>query len=71
MFNCQVVYVTRNPKDLVCSYMHHHRILKVHDFKGTDEQFVDYFCKGDRKCFRLVYCLVKQHFTFKKCNCFP
>merc|ERR1719341_37723 len=44
---CKVVYVARNPMDQVTSYLHHHRLIRMHDFKGTDAQFVDYFCKGN------------------------
>jgi len=44
---CKVVYVTRNPKDVVCSFLHHHRILKGYGYVGSDDQFVEYFCSGD------------------------
>ncbi|KAF2368086.1 Sulfotransferase domain [Trinorchestia longiramus] len=43
---CKVVYVTRNPKDALASYLHHHRLIKVHDYQGSDDQFVDYYCRG-------------------------
>ncbi|XP_071550992.1 sulfotransferase 1E1-like [Panulirus ornatus] len=39
----KVVYVARNPKDVVVSYLHHSRLLKCHDFKGSLDQFVQYF----------------------------
>jgi len=47
---CKVIYVARNPKDVVVSYLHHHRILKGYQFVGTDSDFVDYFCNGDVQC---------------------
>ena len=41
---CKVVYVARNPKDVIVSYYHHHRMLqKVHGFEGTLEQFANHF----------------------------
>ncbi|XP_018012586.1 sulfotransferase 1A1-like isoform X1 [Hyalella azteca] len=43
---CKVVYVARNPKDALSSYLHHHRLIKIHDYQGTDDQFVDYFING-------------------------
>ncbi|KAF2368088.1 Sulfotransferase domain [Trinorchestia longiramus] len=43
---CKVVFVARNPKDAITSFLHHHRLIKIHDYKGTDDQFVDYFCSG-------------------------
>jgi len=44
---CKVIYVTRNPRDLVASFLHHNRLLMVHDFRGTDEEFVRHFCDGN------------------------
>ncbi|KAF2368085.1 Sulfotransferase domain [Trinorchestia longiramus] len=44
--SCKVVYVIRNPKDILASFLHHSRLLACADFKGTDEQFTDYFCSG-------------------------
>ncbi|KAG0711301.1 Sulfotransferase 1C4 [Chionoecetes opilio] len=38
-----VVYVARNPKDMVVSYHHHSRISNVHGFDGTLDDFVQYF----------------------------
>ncbi|KAF2368087.1 Sulfotransferase domain [Trinorchestia longiramus] len=43
---CKAVFVARNPKDLVASYLHHHRLMTIHDFHGSDAEFVDYFCNG-------------------------
>lgn len=44
---CKVVYVARNPKDVIVSYHHHSRIIKVHGFAGSFEDFVQYFVDGD------------------------
>lgn len=43
----KVVYVARNPKDVVVSYHHHSKIVKGHDFVGTLEEFVQYFVDDD------------------------
>lgn len=43
----KVVYMARNPKDAVVSFFHHCRIFKNHDFKGTFEEFVQYFLDDD------------------------
>ena len=45
----QVVYMARNPKDVVLSFFHHCRIFKNHAFEGTFEQFVQYFLDDDCK----------------------
>ncbi|KAG7158737.1 Sulfotransferase 1C4-like 3 [Homarus americanus] len=39
----KVVYVARNPKDVVTSYYHHCRITKLVNYKSSLEQFVRYF----------------------------
>jgi len=44
---CKVIYVTRNPRDMVASFMHHNRLLRVTDFRGTDAEFVRHFCLGN------------------------
>merc|ERR1719341_1980597 len=37
----------RNPKDAVVSYLHHCRIMKMQDFTGTQDEFVELFMNGD------------------------
>ncbi|KAG0721578.1 Sulfotransferase 1A4 [Chionoecetes opilio] len=43
----KTVYLARNPKDVVLSYLHHSRIFRNHAYVGTLEQFVQYFLDGD------------------------
>ncbi|XP_071519222.1 sulfotransferase 1 family member D1-like isoform X2 [Panulirus ornatus] len=43
----EVVYVARNPKDVVVSYHHFMRLLKCHDFVGSFDQFVQQFVDDD------------------------
>lgn len=42
----QVVYVARNPKDVIVSNYHHFKLFKFHDYKGTLEQFAEYSMDG-------------------------
>ncbi|KAI9553518.1 hypothetical protein GHT06_021436 [Daphnia sinensis] len=39
----KVVYVARNPKDVIVSYYHYHRLLEFHHYTGNLEAFADYF----------------------------
>ena len=39
----QVVYVARNPKDVIVSYYYHHRLIKFHYFDGDLESFAHRF----------------------------
>lgn len=39
----QVVYMARNPKDVIVSFYFHHKLIRVHDYQGTLEEFVQYF----------------------------
>ncbi|XP_042886411.1 sulfotransferase 1C4-like [Penaeus japonicus] len=41
--NAKVVYVARNPKDTMLSYLHHHRLFREQEFVGSLEKFVDHF----------------------------
>ncbi|XP_063609965.1 sulfotransferase 1C4-like [Penaeus indicus] len=43
----KVVYVARNPKDTVLSYLHHHKLFRAQSFVGSLETFVDYFLEDD------------------------
>ena len=50
----QVVYVLRNPKDAVVSYLHHCRIMKMQDFTGTQDEFVELFMNGDCEFYSVI-----------------
>ena len=39
----KVVYVARNPKDVILSYFHYHKLFRVQQFNGNLESFADYF----------------------------
>ncbi|XP_042867532.1 sulfotransferase 1A3-like [Penaeus japonicus] len=43
----KVVYVARNPKDIVLSFLHHHKLFKEMSFNGSLEAFVEYFLQDD------------------------
>lgn len=43
----KVVYVARNPKDVIVSYHHHSRINRGHAYVGSFEGFVQYFVDDD------------------------
>lgn len=45
----KVVYVARNPKDVIVSYYHYHRLLEFHKFSGDLETFAEYFIRDERK----------------------
>ena len=38
--------MARNPKDAMVSYYHHHKLIKFHDYKGSLEEFAQYFMDG-------------------------
>ncbi|XP_011702932.1 PREDICTED: sulfotransferase 1C4-like isoform X2 [Wasmannia auropunctata] len=40
---CKIIYVARNPRDVVVSYYHFQKTLKRSDFHGTFEQFCNNF----------------------------
>lgn len=41
----QVVYVARNPKDVIVSYYHHHKLIPMMNFTGNMDEFAEYFMK--------------------------
>jgi len=43
-----VVYVARNPKDVIVSYYFHHKLINsVHGFEGDIEKFAEYFMNDE------------------------
>jgi len=44
---CKVVYVARNPKDVIVSFYHHHRLIPLHDYHGDFEEFANYFLNDE------------------------
>ena len=44
-----MVYVARNPKDVIVSYFHHHKLFTLQQFTADIEKFADYFMKDERK----------------------
>lgn len=45
-----MVYVARNPKDVIVSYFYHHKLIKFQNFSGDIEQFSQYFM--DNECLK-------------------
>jgi hypothetical protein len=43
-----VVYVARNPKDVIVSYFYHHKLIEFHNFTGDIETFAQYFMDDER-----------------------
>ena len=41
-----MVYVARNPKDVIVSYYFHNKLIPVHGYTGTLEEFANYFMDG-------------------------
>ncbi|XP_069840611.1 sulfotransferase 1A1-like [Dendropsophus ebraccatus] len=44
--NCKVIYVARNPKDVLVSYYHFYHMAVVHPEPGTFEEFLQKFIEG-------------------------
>ncbi|KAI9563465.1 hypothetical protein GHT06_010928 [Daphnia sinensis] len=43
----KVVYVARNPKDVIVSYYFHHKLIKSHGYTGTLEELAEYFMNDE------------------------
>jgi hypothetical protein len=43
----QVVFVARNPKDVIVSYYFHHKLIKGQGFEGDIESFAQYFMDNE------------------------
>ena len=46
-FIMQVIYVARNPKDVIVSYYYHHKLIKLHGYIGTLDEFAEYFMNDE------------------------
>lgn len=55
VFHLQVIYVTRNPKDVLVSSFHFHQMARFLEDPGTFEEFVDKFLSGKRETFKYVF----------------
>ncbi|EFX63687.1 hypothetical protein DAPPUDRAFT_231919 [Daphnia pulex] len=53
---CKVVYVARNPKDVIVSFYHHHKLMKMQGCDGNLENFADYFMKD-----QVIFCPYFPH----------
>lgn len=42
-----MVYVARNPKDVIVSYYFHNKLMKAHGFSGTIDEFAEYFMQDE------------------------
>ncbi|NXX72678.1 ST1D1 Sulfotransferase, partial [Spizella passerina] len=42
----QIIYMARNPKDVVISYYYFHRMAKIHQDPGTKAEFLENFMAG-------------------------
>lgn len=51
----QVVYLARNPKDVIVSYYYHHKLMKIQDFRGDIEQFAQFFMDDECKSIIAYY----------------
>lgn len=60
----KVVYVARNPKDVLVSYYHHHKLLKNHDFVGDLPQFAKWFIQ-DKVMLSPFFPHVEEAWSFK------
>lgn len=46
----QVIYMARNPKDLVVAYYQFHRSLRTMSYRGTFQEFCRRFMNDKREC---------------------
>ena len=42
--------MARNPKDVIVSYYHYHRVMNFHSYQGDLDAFADYFLKDQVWC---------------------
>ncbi|XP_042220322.1 luciferin sulfotransferase-like [Homarus americanus] len=46
---CKMIYVARDPRDVVVSYYHHHRMWAPHCYNGDFKKFFNYFLSDQGK----------------------
>ncbi|XP_002197659.6 sulfotransferase 1 family member D1 [Taeniopygia guttata] len=44
--DCKIIYMARNPKDVVISYYYFHKMAKIHHDPGTKAEFLENFMAG-------------------------
>jgi hypothetical protein len=49
-----VVYVARNPKDVIVSYFYHHKLIQFHNFTEDVEKFARYFMDDERNLYDYI-----------------
>lgn len=63
----QVIYLARNPKDVIVSYYHFHKLMKAQTFTGDLDQFAQYFMDNERE-YRLHNLIKSIKFNLKSCH---
>ena len=66
----QVVYVARNPKDVIVSYYYHHKLIKLQSYTGTLDDFAEYFMNDEGESIDIPILTIfgayfKQKFEFQ------
>jgi hypothetical protein len=55
----QVIYMARNPRDVIVSYFNHHKLFHGHGFLGDLELFAQYFMNDEgniRRVYKFYLC---------------
>ncbi len=55
-----MVYVARNPKDVIVSYFHHHKLIQFHNFTEDVEKFAQYFMDDERNLYYFQIDILKR-----------
>ena len=51
---CKVIYLVRNPKDVVVSFQHHMTLFKIDEYSEDLNAMVDLFSTGEEKAFIIL-----------------
>ena len=54
--------MARNPKDVIVSYFHHHKLLALQEFTADIEKFADYFMKDE--CKNVLALEINRHLSY-------